>query len=63
MGFIGPRIHRGYVTDHYGAIGNLARAFSDIAAQLTPLRPALQIIVAGGSRLAGKASEPFRAAW
>ena len=45
--------------DHSDTSGEVARPLSDIAAQPAPSDVILEIIVAAGPEMAGKATEPF----
>ena len=54
-----PAIDDGYVMDHSGTSGEIARPFLDIEAQPAPYDQILEIIVAAGPEMAGKATEPF----
>ena len=56
----GPGTDDGDRTGHSGSSGEVARPLSDIAAQPAPSDHNLEIIVAAGPEMAGKASEPFR---
>ena len=54
-----PAIEDGYVMDHSNTSGELARPLSDIVAQPRCWVSSLEIIVAAGPEMAGKASESF----
>ena len=54
----GPAIDDGYVRDHSDTSGEVARPLSDIEAQPAPYDQILEIIVAAGPEMAGKATEP-----
>ena len=54
-----PAIEDGYVNGHSDTSGELARPLSDIVAQPRCRVSSLEIIVAAGPEMAGKASESF----
>ena len=55
----GCGIDDGYDTNHRRASGEVARPFLDIGAQPRCRMGRLEIIVAAGPEMAGKATEPF----
>ena len=55
----GPAIDGVIEMDHPDTPGEVARPFLDIGAQPAPSDVNLQIIVAAGPEMAGKATEPF----
>ena len=55
----GPGTDDGHRTGHSGSSGEVARPLSDIVAQPRCRISRLEIIVAAGPEMAGKATEPF----